>query len=108
VNINSTPGTAGSIRVQAVNSCGSSTNRTLGVSFVQCIIRSQELVENISLFPNPSTNEVTIALGESSDQMIYVKCVNAIGQVVYQTEMMSQDAILKINTASLSEGLYII
>ncbi|HOS47353.1 MAG TPA: hypothetical protein PLG57_01895 [Bacteroidia bacterium] len=56
VNINPTPGTSGSIKVQAVNSCGSSTNRTLGVSFVQCITRSQKLVENISLFQNPATN----------------------------------------------------
>ncbi len=65
-------------------------------------------LQTISLFPNPATNEVTIDLGESDAQMINVKCVNTIGQVVYQTEMMSQDAKLKINTSSFAEGLYII
>ncbi|HOS47352.1 MAG TPA: hypothetical protein PLG57_01890 [Bacteroidia bacterium] len=40
--------------------------------------------------------------------MVSVKCLNAIGLVVYQTEMMPQNATLEINTSSFSEGLYII
>jgi hypothetical protein len=106
VNFNSSPGTTGSVKVQAVNSCGSSTNRTLSVSFVQCISRSKDRVDDIQLYPNPASNEVTIDLGGIEDQTISVKCMNTLGQVVYENEGVSQDATLKINTASFAEGLY--
>jgi hypothetical protein len=34
--------------------------------------------------------------------------MNTLGQVVYENESASQDATLKINTASFAEGLYIV
>jgi hypothetical protein len=73
---------------------------------VQCISRSKDRVDDIQLYPNPASNEVTIDLGGIEDQTISVKCMNTLGQVVYENEGVSQDATLKINTASFAEGLY--
>jgi hypothetical protein len=108
VSFNAAAGVSSPIKVRANNSCGSSAYKSLNLTFSQCFARTEMELAEINLFPNPATSEVTIDLGESNDEMISVKCVNSIGQVVYQNEMMSQNAQLKINTSSFAEGLYII
>ncbi len=108
VSFNAAAGTSSPIKVRANNACGSSTYKSLILTFSQCFARTEMELSEINLYPNPATNEVTIDLGERDAQMINVKCVNTIGQVVYQTEMMSQNSTLKINTSSFAEGLYII
>jgi hypothetical protein len=69
-------------------------------------VRASSEANDIQLYPNPASNEVTIDLGGIEDQTISVKCMNTLGQVVYENEGVSQDATLKINTASFAEGLY--
>jgi hypothetical protein len=57
---------------------------------------------NVSIFPNPASNQLTIENAESSEILIY----NQIGQLVYNQTI--NDYSHHINTSSLSEGNYII
>jgi hypothetical protein len=106
VSFNAPVGSTSPIKVRATNACGSSAYKSLNLTFSQCFVRASSEANDIQLYPNPASNEVTIDLGGIEDQTISVKCVNTLGQVVYENESASQDATLKINTASFAEGLY--
>ena len=108
VTFNSIAGASSFIKVRANNACGSSSYKALNLTFSQCFARTENTIPEISLYPNADNSEVIIDLGEIEDQTVEIKCVNVVGQVVYQNEMHTQDAILKLNTSSFAEGLYFI
>ncbi len=96
------------------STCESSSNVNYGTTMryvtpaIATGLETENIHNKILLFPNPTSNEVTIDLGERDDQTVEIKCVNVVGQVVYQNEINTQDAILKLNTSSFAEGLYFI
>lgn len=89
---------------------GSSTNKTV---FVDNIYFYNNLsigvakieVSEANVFPNPSSDNVTIVTGNSSLESI-IEITNSIGQVVYSAIIpQGQDAKL-VNVSNLSSGVY--
>ncbi|MBL1280700.1 MAG: T9SS type A sorting domain-containing protein [Fluviicola sp.] len=61
----------------------------------------------ISLFPNPSANNVFLLIdGASEGQELTVQVVNALGQLVIQRRKVDTDGEMELNTSDLSNGVY--
>jgi hypothetical protein len=66
------------------------------------------LLENeITLFPNPASNEINIKLGTSNALPNNYTIYNMLGQVVSHKSIMAP-IDLNVNTSSLSKGVYFI
>lgn len=62
----------------------------------------------ISIFPNPVQDELNVTLNILKAQEGSLVLVNTVGQVVWQGTINQQNAKLKINTANLAQGIYIL
>lgn len=60
----------------------------------------------VSIFPNPSTSKVTIALDESSYSEMHIKCYDLLGNEV--TELSTFNKVSQIDVSAWSKGIYII
>ena len=65
-------------------------------------------VEEISIYPNPVQNTLSLALGELRNQEIIVKIFDQNGRTVYLESENSSDSKLDINVGQLKEGFYIL
>ncbi len=72
---------------------------TLGAS-------SFEVVNAVSIYPNPTTSELNINLPGSFDNSKYT-IYNSIGQII-KTKVITSQSDLKLNTSELSNGVYFI
>ncbi|MBQ1606164.1 MAG: T9SS type A sorting domain-containing protein, partial [Bacteroidales bacterium] len=64
---------------------------------------SQNGMAEISIFPNPATDILNIT---SSETISEIEIVNVMGQVVYRTEVNSDNAVCDVE--DLKAGVYII
>jgi len=62
--------------------------------------------EDISIYPNPVTNKLTVALGELRNQDIQIKIIDQNGRLVYSKSENRSDYKLEINVSNLSNGMY--
>ena len=61
-----------------------------------------ERVEDISVYPNPAQNQVTVA----ADEMLRVSLINSLGQIVYDAP--AEGNVTSINLSDVKAGLYLI
>jgi hypothetical protein len=74
-------------------------------------IQNVVLNNNIKLFPNPATSTLNVNFSfASAPKASSIEVVNAIGQVVYSSNITAKGADVKevINTSNLSNGMYIL
>src|SRR5690606_15122697 len=92
------------ITLRATNSSGSvSVTQTIHVS--PCTgISENTLLENMSIYPNPAHEQLTVSLPNSS-QTYTVKMMNVLGSVVY-TEVVKNSNKVTINVADKAKGIY--
>lgn len=60
----------------------------------------------ISIYPNPTTGEITIETGDFATNGVQVIITNSLGAIVYQSQLTNVKTIL--NLADLSNGIYIL
>jgi hypothetical protein len=68
---------------------------------------SFEIVNAITVYPNPTTNELNINLGGDFNTATNYTIYNNLGQTILNKKIGSQ-ADLKVNTSSFSNGVYFI
>lgn len=61
----------------------------------------------VSLFPNPTTEKVTLKLPESS-QSVNVSLLNISGSVVYSSSVASNTTQTELDLSTLSNGVYVV
>jgi hypothetical protein len=61
-----------------------------------------ERVEDISVYPNPAQDQVTVA----ADEMLRVSLINTLGQIVYDAP--AEGNVTSINLSDVEAGLYLI
>ena len=61
-----------------------------------------ERVEDISVYPNPAQDQVTVA----ADEMLRVSLINSLGQIVYDAP--AEGNVTSINLSDVEAGLYLI
>lgn len=98
----------GNISVKALNSCGTSKGKNLGIRFV-C---REELAinDNLIIYPNPSSTTLTINFEPLTSDYYLISIYNNLGQIVYQNNIFYDQGLVSddINVQNLSEGSYII
>jgi hypothetical protein len=103
---------AGSVTVKAGNACGiNATAKTLAVKLsVACREAVEEVVETISLYPNPASQMATLNFTSAKGSDYQIRMINALGQSVYNSEgKATQGAnIIDLNLENFSNGLYIV
>jgi len=70
-------------------------------------VNSFELENTISLYPNPTSNQLTIKLGDANDLPDTYEIYNMLGQIISKRSI-SNSADLTINASALSNGMYFI
>ena len=72
-------------------------------AFTWSVSIEQSTSTEITLFPNPATDILNIT---SSENISEIEIVNALGQVVYRTEVNGDNAVCDVN--GLTSGVYIV
>lgn len=60
---------------------------------------------DLSVYPNPASNNVTLKLGDVNNNMTY-EVANLLGQKEFQGNILND--MTKINTSNLTEGIYFV
>ena len=69
-------------------------------------IIENSFASSINLFPNPATNNLTIALG-SSNKKVQVTIADITGKVIYTTTA-AETQKLEVNTKDFAKGIYVV
>jgi aminopeptidase N len=66
---------------------------------------------NITIYPNPSKNSLTVdlsAIKKEIDPSTYVNVTDVSGKIIFSEKLSDQQELLKINTSNFSNGIYFI
>lgn len=63
---------------------------------------------NISLFPNPSQDNFTISLANKVNEKVSVDIVNALGQIVYSTNINDGNKSITVAASNWNTGVYFV
>jgi hypothetical protein len=89
-----TPGNSNYYRIRQVDKDGK-------FSYSPTALLKKNEIRNMSLFPNPATNQLQVLLSASKGNF---RLIDASGQVVYSTQVLSNT--LKLNTERYARGIY--
>ena len=84
------------------NECSSGISNSIQVVFTG--IDATKISEQIKVYPNPISNELIIEV-EGNKEAIDFEISNSIGEVIFKGNVIKD---IKINTSSLSSGIYLI
>jgi len=100
--------TAGNVRVKTVNSCGTSANRSLAVSFSCRIADSENTEMELTAYPNPSHDEIHVQFEATEITQHQVKVIDLAGKTYLVQEGTSVEGKneLLLDIRSLSPGIY--
>jgi len=73
-------------------------------------IEEVEVIEFAKVFPNPATTQTTVQFVLNETATVSIEVVNALGQVVYTTNLGDVAGVqnVNINAGELAEGIYMI
>ena len=108
MNFNGTIGNVLALKVKAVNSCGTSANRTLNVTLINCPRLLNEESNHFFLYPNPTRDELNVSWTSLKDEKIQLSCIDILGQTIFQKEIQAKEGKneFKLNTSLFSDGVY--
>ncbi|MDO7875786.1 T9SS type A sorting domain-containing protein [Hymenobacter sp. ASUV-10] len=101
------PGPGLQVRLTVTNNLGCQHTTTL----LPLASRAQQLQARLTLYPNPATEAVTVALdGLRPQATVPLEVVNALGQVVHQTTATPHHGALsqKLDLRTLPAGIYVV
>jgi hypothetical protein len=90
---------------------GSATQNATPSTYVSGINEIVNPVTNVSLFPNPASDVVTLGLNLSNEAGVAVEISNLLGQTVYtlpQTTLSKGGFKTAINTSTFENGIYFV
>ncbi len=84
------------------------TNGLGGINICTGTDKITNLVTNISLYPNPATNEANITINALQNDVVTLEVVNALSQKVYSAiqPITAGQTVHSIPTAQLKQGVY--
>jgi hypothetical protein len=71
-------------------------------------VGSEDVVSNLSVYPNPAEDQLNIQFVAAVAQRMTLRMVNSVGQVVVEENLgqVNGQKVLSINTSALAPGLY--
>ncbi len=101
-------GTA-SLRARGTNDCGlGDWSEYVDILATSCVgVDKTETSTPVSIYPNPAAANMNVTINTGTSEVLKVKMINSLGNVVYQ-EMVSTSGKINhvINVAKLAEGFY--
>ncbi len=91
--------------IQTASGCLDTTScvRVMSVSLDEYLVNTSD----VSIYPNPATEKVTIDIAElNAKENVSVKVFDAIGKMVYSTEVSAENNSIEFETAVMPQGLY--
>ena len=75
---------------------------------VRCVgIAEKEQAQPVSVYPNPSSSNMNVAVNTGTTEILNVKLMNALGTVVYNEKISTTGKLNHtINVGKLAEGMY--
>lgn len=95
------------VKIQSSLTQGITGTYYFGTQSTLLSVNSFELENTISLYPNPTSNQLTIKLGDANDLPDTYEIYNMLGQIISK-KSISNSADLTINASALSNGMYFI
>jgi PKD-like domain/Secretion system C-terminal sorting domain/SprB repeat/GEVED domain len=110
LNFASTVGNVLALKVKASNACGTSSNKTLNITMLNCPRLGNDETSEIVLFPNPTKDELTLSWNTDSEKDLQITCIDILGQQMMSKIYESEDVAtgIKINTSNFSNGVYFV
>lgn len=100
------------VRVNAGNTCGSSSNRTLNVTTTSCPKTADFTQESatFSALPNPASEYVEVQYNTSLQGNAELRLTNILGQVVYRQNLMPENGLnsYMLDVRTYRPGVYIL
>jgi hypothetical protein len=70
---------------------------------------SEEVMSNLALFPNPSSDKVSVQISIKDEGSVYVEWMNVLGKVIGVSEVKyGNDLLFEFSVADLPPGLYLV
>ena len=100
-------GTSDLYAVTVTNAAGCSASNDVTVSVVVCPATHEPALENVAVFPNPTSGLLTVRLAEVPVNATHLSALNAVGQrVLAQQQVRGLDTTLDLS--DLPKGLYLV
>jgi len=101
----------GKVKVQAINSCGSSSFQQKNVISLNCVARPTAVTpagEIVSVFPSPAFDEIHIAINSEGSHRYNLTMMNITGKVVMNNSgsLMQDENELTVDVSSFVPGIY--
>ncbi len=86
------------------------TFTTLAARKAETELPAETETNDLSVYPNPARESVNLSLVPERDELLNVNIYNAIGQVVYEDQVLAMDGQMeaKINTSGFQKGIYLV
>ena len=62
--------------------------------------------ENVTVFPNPASDKITVAIKDNSYQELAIRCYDVVGKVVFEKKTFNK--LIDIDVSQFSKGVYFI
>lgn len=96
-------------RVTLTDACGSYTDSTYVLVNGYASVDENENELNVSIYPNPSNGEFTIALNDIASDRVNVSILNVAGQVVYNEVFAASSSTQReVNMNNQPKGVYFV
>jgi len=98
-----------SIRVRGTNDCGvGEWTDYVDITCTSCVgVDKVDAASPVSVYPNPASNNMNISINSGTSEILKVKMLNALGNVVYSSSVSTSGKLNHaINVGKLSEGIY--
>lgn len=81
---------------------------TFGYSNLVYLDRTEDLIQNFELYPNPTSEQITLGFETLNSDNIQVSITNVLGQIIQNQEYITKEGSNKIqlNVSSFSKGMY--
>ena len=79
---------------------------TFETEFVTTLANPDFTLENLMIYPNPTSNQVVISVQNSTDTIETIRLMDVLGKVVLQKEVQQNQATLDLS--KLSKGVYMV
>ncbi len=107
VTVNFGP-SSGTLTVRALNACGQSSGRNVGIT-INCRTSSDPISE-LSLFPNPAHEKLSISFYSASDGQYKISVADVTGRIVYvstRTALQGKNQT-ELNLIDFAKGIYLL
>lgn len=99
---------SGNLSVAAQNACGISDYTIMHIEILPIGLEGTELLQNLVIYPNPSTGIVFIDLSDLTKEDTHIKVLTLTGSVVFEEIFKAGSKKLNLNLTQLAPGTYMI